>query len=128
MECMTPTPGEDTLGNTENEARSMKTEQPWIGFVHVQPKEGINPLGKGLKGAFTHVVALAMDSESYKERANKALDEDGLCVIEFKDVSPVSEYRKDGRIPEDMEELIASLTSDNQVQFDTFDAYRAHDA
>lgn len=106
----------------------MNVEQPWIGFVHVQPKRTGSSLGDGLKGAFAHVLALATDHELYQERARRALDEEGLYVIEFKDIAPVSEYRKDGRIPEDMEELIASLCSDNQVEFDTFDAYREHDA
>jgi hypothetical protein len=106
----------------------MEVEQPWIGLVHVQPKEGFNPLGPGLKGAFAHVIALATDSESYQERAHRALDEDGFYVIEFRDVSPAWKYRTEGRIPEDMEDLLLSLSPNNQVQFDTFDAYRDHDA
>lgn len=128
MESTKATPVEDILERNESEASSMKVEQPWIGLVHVQPKGSINPLGQGLKGAFTHVIALATDSESYQELAQTALDEDGFYIIEFRDVSPVSQYRKEGRIPEDMEELISSLSSDNKVQFDTFDAYREHNA
>ena len=106
----------------------MSAEQPWIGFVHVQPGEGVNPLGEGRKGAFVHALALAVDSKSYKARVFRALEEENLLVVEFRDVAPVARYREDDRIPEDMEDLIASLSSEYPVQFDTFDAYREHDA
>lgn len=106
----------------------MKQKQPWIGFVHVQPKGGVNPLGEGLKGAFAHALALAVDSESYEELIRTALEEAGLQAVEFQDVSPVDEYRREDRISDDMEDLIASLSAEHPVQFDTFDAYRGHDA
>ena len=56
----------------------MKPEQPWIGFVHVQPNGEMNPLGKGLKGAFAHVVALATTAETYKARTRGALEKEGF--------------------------------------------------
>ena len=96
--------------------------------MHVQPKGDANPLGEGFKGAFAHILALAVGAESYKDRAHRALENEGLFVIEFRDVSPVAEYRKEDRISQDMESLIASLSPEYPVQFDTFDAYREHDA
>ena len=104
------------------------TEQPWIGLVHVQPKEGVNPLGCGIKGAFAHALALATDATSYETRVLNALDAENLFVIEFKDVATVIRYRRDCRISEDMEDLISSLSNEHPVQFDTFDAYRDHNA
>ncbi|HEU0100490.1 MAG TPA: hypothetical protein VFQ67_17150 [Allosphingosinicella sp.] len=106
----------------------MKREQPWIGFVHVQPKGDVNALGGSFKGAFTHVLALAYDSEAYKDRARTALEAEDLHVVEFSDIAPVSEYRKDGRVSVEMEALICSLSAEYPVQFDTFDAYREYDA
>jgi hypothetical protein len=106
----------------------MDLEQPWIGLVHVQPKKGKNPLGPGLKGAYTHVIALAADLESYKDRACKALEREGLCVIEISDVSPVEDYRSEGRIDDNLEDLVSILSPEYPVQFDAFDAYFEHDA
>lgn len=111
-----------------NEVAEMQHEQPWIGLVHVQPKEGKSPLGPGLKGAYTHVVALASDPESYKDRACKALEREDLHVVEINDVSTVEDYRSEGRIDDELEDLIAILSSEYPVQFDEFDAYFDHDA
>jgi hypothetical protein len=106
----------------------MQQPQPWIGFVHVQAKSDPNPLGEGLKGAFSHVIALAVDTEDFMSRVISALESEGLFAIEFKDVSPVTRYRDEDRISPDMEVLIKSLSLENPVQFDTFDAYREYNA
>lgn len=106
----------------------MAQEQPWIGFVHVQPKGNVNPFGKGRKGAFAHVLALATGSDSYRDRTSRALEDEGLLVIEIDDIAPVDEYRAEGRIPEDMDDLIDALSPDYPVQFDSFDAYGEFDA
>lgn len=122
----TPTPVEAIRG--KRVGTDMASEEPWIGFVHVQPRAGLEPLGEGLKGAYAHILALASSFESYEEVVRQSLYEEGLVLIELKDVSPISVYREEGRIPSDMDELIGSLSSEFPVQFDTFDAYREHDA
>ena len=106
----------------------MKQEEPWIGFVHVQPRGRQNPLGDCIKGAFTHVIALAAGREAFIQMAYRALEEADLRVVEINDVASVADYRVTGRISEEMEALVSSLSSAFPVQFDIFDTYRELDA
>ncbi len=110
-------------GLRERNERSMVLEQPWIGFVHVQPIGKMNPLGEGRTGAFAHVLALASGPDSYRDKTSRALEDNGLIVIEIENIALVDEYRAEGRIIEDLDDLIDALSPEYPVQFDTFDAY-----
>jgi hypothetical protein len=94
----------------------------------VQPLGKLSPFGEGPKGAFTHALALADNSEHYCQRVNHSLRENGLIPVEFRDVSPLADYLAQDRISEEMRELEESVTVDHPVQFDVFDTYRSHGA
>jgi hypothetical protein len=103
-------------------------DEVWIGFVHVQPLGKLNPFGEGPKGAFTHALALADNSEHYRQLVDHSLRENGLIPIEFTDVCPLSDYVAQDRISDATWEIAESVTVDHPVQFDLFDTYRSHDA
>lgn len=101
---------------------------PWIGFVHMRTRVAISCLGKGVKGAYAHILALATDEIDYYERVRSEIDALGLEFIEISDVDTVESYRQDGRIWGELEELSLILSPKFPVQYRTFDTYYNDDA
>ena len=100
---------------------------PWVGMVHVRPIRGADPLNGG-RGAYSNILALANDAESYKAAVLGEMGRQGLAVVEFAEIDTVQNYLAEGRIGGELEELEALLSNDNPVQYRTFDAYFSDDA
>lgn len=105
-----------------------REREAWIGLVHLKPIRVPNILGPGHKGAYVNVVALATDAAQFHASVENAVRRDGLYVVETDDVEPVRVYRRDGRMNEEIEGLIDTLSDLRPIQFDIFDVYTEDDA
>lgn len=102
--------------------------EPWIGLVHVQPALGTTPFGPGILGGYAHAVALAVNSEGFMSKVTTELAFYSLMPIEFDDVASVEDYESEGRISDEMADLIAELSASQEVRFRSFDTYDSHDS
>ena len=102
--------------------------EPWIGLIHLRPVRQPNLLGEHRKGAYVNAVALASGAGQFHDRVEEALQAYGLGIVETSDVDRVSAYRAEGRIGAEIDELIRTLSDDEPVKFDVFDAYAEDDS
>ena len=95
---------------------------PWIGLYEVRSLPGNDALA-GMAGAFVNVVALGKDVEDFKRTASGALRDYDFEVLTVAGIGTVEERGKREDLVLALEQLAASLTNDNPVQLDEFQAY-----
>jgi hypothetical protein len=105
----------------------MKNTDIWIGRFDVKPRPGNDALGVA-KGAIVNVVALATDENDYIQVVKAAMDGYEFDILRHEDVARLSEWTKENRLYEGLENLVRSLTSEYPIQFDEFQSYLHDDA
>lgn len=95
---------------------------PWIGLYEVKPFSG-NDILFGAAGAYVNVVSFGQDAHDFEIRARAALTEYGFEVVSVADVGTIEEREQRGDLCQEIEQLACSLTEENPVLFDEFQAY-----
>src|SRR3982751_763037 len=106
----------------------IRSVRPWIALVHVVPDNGGNALGKGRRGAYANIVALATGEDAYKENVAKELSSLGLIAIEFDDLQTAEAYIAEDRISAGLQALLDALNDQFPVQYRDFYSYDEHDS
>jgi hypothetical protein len=101
---------------------------PWIGLAHVRPIAGSSALGSDGKGAYANILALAESEQEYREIIASEMNDEGLYVVDFQDIATVEQYEIEGRIGEELADLISALTPEWPIQYKTFHRYFSDDA
>ena len=104
------------------DTRSGPNKEAWIGLAHVRPKPGTNNL-EGALGAFVPVLVLADCAEGFAAAAATCLDSYGFDVIEIEDIELFADRVRTQTVHEDIRKLAASLSPQQPVAVDTFQAY-----
>lgn len=100
----------------------------WIGLLHVRPQSQASPLSYGAAGAYGNVVALAFSEANYRDLVEKALNADGIVVVEWEDVGTEDDYIRQNKLSPYLEGLLAALSDHQPIQLHTFYNYGQDDA
>ena len=96
--------------------------QCWIGLAHVKPQSNNRLLGDA-SGAFVPVLALASGIENFISMATHFLDSCSFETIEINDVELYKDRLLHSTVCGEIKELRGSLSAENPISVDVFQAY-----